>query len=120
LGWQPFFDRLPQLYPRQDQAGPLPLKQVLRRIGRLIEALPLRERFTLWYDTGAYVRSNAWQLALAGDCLRNVRRGIAPGAGNLPLLSFFDRHLDILLRNDAATILASLLVRIWFFLNTFR
>ena len=120
LDWQPFFEGLPQVYPRQDQAGPLPLRQILRRIGRLIKTLPVRERLALWHDTGAYVKSNAWQLAFAADCLRNYRREIAQGAGNFQLLYLHDHHLDALTRNRATTILAALLVRIWFFMNTFR
>ena len=120
LDWQLFFDRFPHVYPRQDQAGPLPLRKILRRIGQLIGTLPLRERLALWHGTGAYVRSNAWQLAFAGDCLLNYRRGLAPGTGSLPLLSLHDRHMDHMIRNGAATVLTSLLVRIWFFLSTFR
>ena len=120
LDWQLFFREIPSLYPRQDQAGPLPLRQILRRIGLLIGTLPLRERLSLWYRTGGYVRSNAWQLAFACDSLRNFRRGMPPGAGETPFLSIYDRHIEALTNNKVASLLTSLLVRCWFFLKASR
>lgn len=120
LDWQLFFREIPSLYPRQDQASPLPLRQLLRRIGALIGTLPLRERLSLWYRTGGYVRSNAWQLAFACDSLRNFRRGMPPGAGETPFLSIYDRHIEALTTNKGASLLTSLLVRCWFFLKASR
>jgi hypothetical protein len=113
-GWEPFFRELPRLYDSQATARRLDLRPFLRRTGELMAALPRRERLRLWYATGRYVRDNAWQLALLLDTRRNFRRGIPAGAGNLPLLGFYDRFLDPLSDHPPGRLAAALLTWLWF------
>ena len=75
--------------------------------------LPLRERLSLWYATGRYVRDNAWQLALARDTRNNFRRGLAPGAGGHPLLRRYDRFINPLTDHPPGRIAAALLTWLW-------
>lgn len=120
LGWQPFFAAFPEIYPRQEQAGALPLRQVLQQVARLLRTVPLRERISLWRHTGEYVRSNAWQIPFACDCFRNFRSGVAPGVGENRLLHLHDFRVGGLTENAVATLLAALLVRSWFLLAAHR
>jgi len=92
LEWETFFRELPSIYTGQDRSGRIALAPMLRAISRLIAALPLRQRLHLWYATGAYVRSHAWQIPFFLDTRRNFRRGIPAGEGKSPLLYFHDRY----------------------------
>ena len=112
-GWMLFFRELPQIYRNRQDAGRLRLRPVLRDIARLMGALPLRERLSLWYATGRYVRDNAWQLALARDTRNNFRRGLAPGAGGHPLLRRYDRFINPLTDHPPGRIAAALLTWLW-------
>ena len=114
LGWQHFFRELPDIYPSQDQAGPLPLRVVLQRISRLLNSVPLRERISIWIRTGAYVRGNAWQLAFAHDTRSNFRSGLPPGVGPTPFLDVHDRWFDRLTDNPVGRLATALLVSLWF------
>jgi rSAM/selenodomain-associated transferase 2 len=112
-GWETFFSELPLLYAHHDAAGRLDLHPLLRRVSRLMAALPADERYRLWYATGRYVRDNAWQLALACDTRRDFRRGIPPGEGKMPIVAFYDRWLDRLTDNPPGRAVAALLTRLW-------
>ncbi|HTY20881.1 MAG TPA: glycosyltransferase family 2 protein, partial [Geobacteraceae bacterium] len=85
-GWDTFFRELPDIYAGHDQSGRLPLAAILREIGGLIASLPLRRRLSLWYETGRYVRSHAWQIPFFLDAWRNFRNGLPVGKGDNPLL----------------------------------
>lgn len=113
-GWEPFFRELPRIYGSQDSAHPLDLRPILRRTGKLMAALPPRDRLRLWYATGRYVRDNAWQLAFALDTRRNFRRGAPPGEGNTPFLAFHDRFLDRLTDYPPGRLAAAILTWLWF------
>ncbi|KAF0220364.1 MAG: glycosyl transferase family [Geobacteraceae bacterium] len=114
MGWEPFFREIPRLYQVQDRTRRLQLFPLLLEISRLIHALPLRERFSLWHTTGAYVRRNAWQLAFFFDVRRNFRRGLPPGEGNTPILAFYDRYLDLLTDHPPGRLAAACLTWLWF------
>lgn len=114
LGWDAFFRELPTIYPAQDRSGLIPLAGVLREIEKMIAALPLRERLSLWYKTGAYVRSHAWQVPFFLDSRRNFRRGIPPGKGETPLLAIHDHFLERLTGHPPGRIAAVLLTWVWF------
>jgi rSAM/selenodomain-associated transferase 2 len=105
---------LPGMYQVQVQSRPLNLEPFFREIAALIALLPVKERLAFWYRIGAYVRSNAWQLAYALDGWRNYRRGMKGGDGETPLLARYDRYLDLLTDNPPGILLTAGLVRIWF------
>ena len=114
LGWDGFFRTIASLYSPHDECGRLQLHPVLRSIAGLIKALPLRKRLSLWYATGAYVRSHAWQLPFCLDTRRNFRRGLPPGAGALPLLHLHDRFFDRCTDHPPGRLAAACLTWLWF------
>lgn len=115
-----FFRRLPDLYPAQHEARQLKVPLLLREVHRMLGELPLRERLTIWYATGSYVRRNAWQLAFACDAWRNRRRGIPPGSGMTPILDTYDRRIDRLADNPLSNIISLSLVWCWSHLSCTR
>lgn len=117
MGWEPFFRELPQLYRTQDRARRLQLFPLFREINRLINSLPLQERFSLWQNTGAYVRRNAWQLAFYLDVRRNFRHGLQAGEGSTPLLAYYDRCLNRLTDHPPGRLAAACLTWLWFHLT---
>ncbi len=117
IGREEFILEIPHIYGSQDRSRLLQLYPFFNSFRRQIKALPRRDRRRLWHDTGAYVRANAWQLALALDTRRNFRRGIEPGEGSTPCLAFYDCYLDRLTDNPAGRLAAALLVYCWFQLS---
>lgn len=113
LELQQFFQAIPRLYPYQDRSRPLRLLPILQGIASLIGTLSLRQRLSLWYRTGAYVRANGWQLAFALDARLSFRRGLPVGAGKTPLLTLYDRWLDVLTDHPPGRLLAAGLVWLW-------
>ena len=113
-GWETFFRELPSLYPAHGRSGRLPLLAVLENIDRLIRALPLRQRLSLWVATGAYVRAHAWQIPFFLDTRRNFRRDLPPGKGETPLLAIHDRWLERLSDHPPGRIVAAILTWLWF------
>jgi rSAM/selenodomain-associated transferase 2 len=112
-GWEEFFREFPRLYPGHDAAGRLDLASFLRETDRLMASLPLRRLLRLWYDTGRFVRDNAWQLALARDTARGFRRGLPADAGGMRSLAFYDRCLDRLTDHPPGRVTAAVLTWLW-------
>jgi rSAM/selenodomain-associated transferase 2 len=113
-GWEGFFHELPAIYPSHDKSGRIPPAEVLERIDRLIAALPMKRRLSLWYETGRYVRSHAWQLPFFLDVRQNFRRRLPPGEGNSPLLAIHDRFLERVTDHPPGRLAAAILTWIWF------
>ncbi len=114
IGWQDFFREASTIYRTQDQAGRLDLLPYLELIRHLLGGLPWQRKLELWQQTGRYVRSHGWQLALAWDARRSYQRKIPPGEGPMPTLAFFDRWYDRLTDNPVGRFAATLLVWGWF------
>lgn len=114
IGREDFLLEIPDIYSCQNNYGHLQLAPFFRRFRQQISALSWTNRLRLWYATGTYVRSNAWQLALALDTLRNFRQGIQPGEGNTACLEFYDRYIDRLTDHAPGKLATALLVRLWF------
>lgn len=115
LEWMPFFEQLPGLYRTQDRTRRLQLRSVFHRLEELLSSLPRSLRWSLWYRTGGFVRSQGWHAALALDVRRQFRRGLAVGEGATPWLRLWDRVLNPLTDHPPARLLTALLVRCWFF-----
>jgi hypothetical protein len=79
----------------------------------MLAALPLPRRLMLWYRIGAYVRSNAWQLAVACDQRRWFRRGEDAGAGR-PTLDVYDTWIEPLIDHPPGRAIAAALTWSWF------
>jgi len=114
IGWDGFFRAAPAVYRQQVDALHLDLRPWWRLIGELQAATPWRQRWGRLWQTGYYVRSNAWQLALLCDAWRNFRRAVPPGGGMTPTLRLFDLGLRPLLSNPLITLLCAVVTRAWF------
>lgn len=102
------FRLLKESYRSQHKAKRLKLLPFLEPLARDIAALPAAERRRLWYETGGYVRSNAWQIPFFLDLLLTGRE--KGGA----LLWLHDRFLARLLDNPLGNLCTAALVRLWF------
>jgi glycosyltransferase involved in cell wall biosynthesis len=114
IGWDEPLRRAPAVYRRQDQARPLVLAPFLILIDDLLDRLPLAERLRIWYRTGAYVRANAWQLALRHQARRGWRRGMSAGALPPEPLQRWCRRIDLLTDHPPGRLVAALLTWLWF------
>lgn len=114
IGREDFLLDIPRIYATQDRTTELQLRPFFQLFRRRIQSLPWWERQKLWLDTGAYVRDNGWQLALAVDVRHNFRKGLATGAGEHVFLEFYDRFLDRLSDHLPGRLAAMILVRLWF------
>lgn len=97
-------------YQSHDVAGKLKLKPILAPLHDAIGALPEPDRRRFWCQTGAYVRGNAWQLALFLDVVAGTAR---EGKGGM-MLAFYDRVLARLIDHRGGDLGAALLTRLWF------
>jgi rSAM/selenodomain-associated transferase 2 len=119
IGWNDFFREAAGIYRGQDHARRLRLAPYLSKIRELLLALPLRERCRLWYGTGSYVRSNAWQIAFALDVRRRFRGGLPPGKGGGWITESFERWFRFT-DHPPGRFAVSILVWIWFHMTLFR
>jgi rSAM/selenodomain-associated transferase 2 len=110
IGHFALIQSLKDIYLSQHAAKRLQLRPFLVLLKNGIAALPRTERRRLWYATGSYVRSNAWQIAFFFDlALGNPTKG---KGGRL--LALHDRLLERLIDNDAGNWAAAFLVWVWF------
>lgn len=114
IGWEAFFQAAPGIYRQHRGAGRLRLAPFFRLVRTLLRPLPVRQRLRLWYDTGTYVRANAWQLAYWLDARRAFRQELPPGAVATPTLTLFDRCFDTLTDHPPGRLAAALLTWVWF------
>ena len=114
IGWLEFFYKAPDIYRQQDRTRPLQLLPFFLLIKDLFAEMPLRRRWAIWMSTGAYVRSQAWQIGLALDCRKAFRKGIEPGLQADRWMKWFDRWFDPLTDHYVGFALTALLVRLWF------
>lgn len=114
IGWFDFFAKAPEVYRQQDRTQPLKLLPFLHLIRALLGEMSLRKRLGIWLATGAYVRSQAWQVGLALDCRKAFRDGVdsKPLAGRW--LQWFERWFEPLTNHYVGRVLTALFVRIWF------
>lgn len=109
LGQLGLIRSLKESYRSQHHATRLKLAPFLAPLQREIAALPEAQRRRFWHDTGAYVRSNAWQIPFFLDlCLGKG------GAGGGMFLAFHDRFLARLLEHRLGNWIAAALTWVWF------
>lgn len=115
IGHLGLIQSLKESYKSQHAAEKLSLRPFLVSLKHDIAALPRAERMHLWYATGSYVRSNAWQIAYFLD----VALGrVTEGKGGM-FLALHDRFLGRLINNRAGNWGTAGLVWIWFRLTLF-
>jgi rSAM/selenodomain-associated transferase 2 len=110
IGRLELIECLRESYRSQDAARRLRLAPFLSVLRREIAELPARERRHLWYDTGSYVRSNAWQIPFLLDVFSGK---VAEGRGGV-FLGVHDRVVGRLIDNRASNWVTALLVWGWF------
>jgi rSAM/selenodomain-associated transferase 2 len=101
---------LRESYRSHDASSRLRLGPFLSVLRGEIAAMPPQERRLLWYGTGRYVRSNAWQIPF----LLDVASGKGGGGNGGVCLGVHDRVVGRLLDNPAADWITALLVWGWF------
>jgi len=114
IGWDEYFLQASGIYRVQADAGSLDLRPFFELVLTLQRTVSWRVRLNRWYRTGCYVRSHAWQLALALDVRRNYQAGLSPGTGDLCWLNFYDRWIDRCIDHPPGRLLATLLTWLWF------
>ncbi len=120
MGWQEFFSEAANIYQTQDCTGRLQLFPYLRLIRSLTGQMSLRKRLGFWYETGRYVRSNAWQIPFYFDTRHQYRANIAPGAGVNHRLAIHDKWVEPLLDNPPGRVVAGILTWLWYRIMFFR
>jgi rSAM/selenodomain-associated transferase 2 len=115
IGLPEFFSEAASAYRVQDHSRALELKPFFLLIHRIAKRIGFLRAARLWYKTGAYVASNAWQLAFALDCRRNSARQVPPGDGPTPKLKFYDRWLKPAIDSPPGHFIAAVLTFIWFY-----
>ena len=115
IGLTEFFSEAAHAYRAQSKTGTLQLKPFFVLIHTIAKRVGILRASKLWYKTGAYVASNAWQLAFAWDCRRNFARQLSPGEGPTPMLKFYDRWLRLLIDSPPGHLIAAVFTFIWFY-----
>lgn len=114
IGWDKPLRRTPDVYLPQDRARSLAMAPFLRMIDNCLQELPVRQRARIWYRTGSYVRSNAWQLALRRQARRAFAAGLPPAAVPLKPLLRFRQRFDTITDHPVGHLTAALLTWLWF------
>lgn len=116
IGWDAFFNEARQLYRQQDRCGRLHLTPYFRKIRSLLGELPRRQRFRLWYATGGFVRSHAWQIAFWAATRKTYSRGLCHEEVNTGSVDRFALWFDRLTDNPPCRLAAAGLTWGWFHL----
>jgi rSAM/selenodomain-associated transferase 2 len=116
LGRLDLIEELKGCYRSQHSAQRLSLAPYFVHIRNWIAALPREERRRFWYDTGSYVRGNAWQIAFFFDLAVGT---VEAGRGG-KVLAWHERFLERRLDNALVNWVAAALVWIWFKAVTLR
>ncbi|HBG05127.1 MAG: glycosyl transferase [Geobacteraceae bacterium GWC2_58_44] len=109
IGHLGLLQSLRESYRSQHAARRLRLGPFLVPLREGIAALPRAERRRLWYQTGAYVRSNAWQIPFFLD----LYFGKGEAGGGI-FLALHDRFLARLIDNRVGNWVTAGLVWAWF------
>ncbi len=115
IGLFSFFDAAANAYQAQQRTQKLRLKPFLYLAHKLSLADGVGNALVRWYRTGGYVAKNAWQLALAIDCINNRRNGLVPGAGQHKWLIRYDRWLAPVITSVPGYFFVAVLTCAWFY-----
>lgn len=110
-----YFEKARDIYKQQDQTSKLQLRPFLKLTHRYMYNNGFKRAFHRWYETGAYIAGNAWQLAFAFDCRKNRKQGLEPNANETTALEFYDKHLSRYANWPVVKFLTALLTMIWFY-----
>jgi rSAM/selenodomain-associated transferase 2 len=114
IGWDEPIRRAPDAYRAQDRARPLTLAPLARLIDDCLRELPLRERVRIWYHTGRYVGSNAWQLMVRCRARRAFAAGCPVEAVSLQPVKRCVRVCQLFTNHPPGYLAAAMLTWLWF------
>ena len=114
VGWDDFLQQAPDLYRQQADTGRLQLLPFWVEIKRQLRQLPIKKRFCLWYDTGRFVRSQAWQLVFRRAAWRLFLHEGVEGVVNDQGVHRFRRWFEPLTNHPVGALSTGLLVWCWF------
>lgn len=114
IGWTGFFTSVTDVYRCQDETGQLLVLPFFRQVKDLLARKSSRDRWSIWFRSGCYVRSHAWQLAFALDAKRAFRGGKPPGEGKLVYVRLFEPIFNLLTDNPLGRLSATVLLKMWF------
>ncbi|NLC70910.1 MAG: glycosyltransferase family 2 protein [Desulfuromonadaceae bacterium] len=114
IGWHPFFSESRGIYRQQHECGRLELLPFFDKTAELLREESWRRRFRLWRRTGAYINSNAWQVALLLDVRRWVKGGHLPPVKETPFLGAYDAGMRPWVENAFGRGATTLLAWLWF------
>jgi len=120
VGWDEPLLRAPELYRSQDRARPLQLAPFFRLIDAMLCELPWAVRLRIWYRTGGFVRSHAWQLVLLRVARRSWRQGVPPWAVPVEAIGNFQRWFEPLTDHPPGRVLAAMLTWLWYYTRNRR
>ncbi len=114
IGLHRFFDLAQSAYQSQTDTQGLQMRPFLAAVTKLMKELGTLKSIRMWYQIGAYVASNTWQLVFKLDCDRHFKMG-DPAAKVIPHhLDLFDRYLTWLFRLPPIKAITGILTFIWF------
>ncbi|MDT8420371.1 MAG: TIGR04283 family arsenosugar biosynthesis glycosyltransferase [Desulfuromonadales bacterium] len=120
IGWTHFFSSVRDVYLPHHATGRLLVLPFLRQVRDLLARKAPRDRRAIWFRSGCYIRSHAWQLAFYLDAKRAFRRGTPPGEGNLFYVRLFEMPFNLLTDNPLGRLAATLLLKLWFRWTCYR
>ncbi len=115
IGWEEFFADAISVYRQQGAGGALRLRPFFKQVKRSMNRLPFKERLSIWYRSGSYVRGHAWQLAFALDAKRAFQNNVPPGQGKMFWVKLFEPTFNLLTNNLPGRLAATLLLWLWFY-----
>jgi rSAM/selenodomain-associated transferase 2 len=113
-GWDAPLRRFPAVYRSQDRTRPLQLATFYQLFDELLRELPWSARLRVWYRTGQFVRSNAWQLVLRRTARSAYAAGAAAKSVSLGPVSRFRAWFEPLTDHPLGYLGAALLTWLWF------
>ncbi len=114
IGWVETFSEAGAIYRQQSETGVLPLGTFLLKFRAMLKSYPWARQLKIWYGTGRYVRSNAWQLLFALRVRRGTWTAATDHAQIESSLTCFDRQFDRISCNPLGFCLAAVLTWCWF------
>lgn len=115
IGLQRFFELAETAYQTQIHTQRLQLQPFLGAVNKLMQEMGIIKSIKMWYQIGAYVASNTWQLIFKLDCDRHFKRGELPRKVIPRYLGTFDNYLAWFFRLSPTKATTGVLTFLWFY-----
>ncbi len=115
IGLHRFFELAQSAYQSQKDTQGLQMRPFLGAIVKLMHELGILKSIKMWYQIGAYVASNTWQLIFKLDCDRHFKMD-EPAAKVTPrYLALFDRYFAWFFSLPPIKAITGILTFTWFY-----